>query len=310
MQKGMNATAEPLGEWTRKRFEEMDGLIYIGAAGIAVRSIAPFLKDKLKDPAVVVMDEMGNYAVSLLSGHIGGANRLAKLAAEICSAEPVITTASDVNGKIAIDVWAAGHGFLVGDRHMAKRLAAAALEEPVGFFCDFPLKDGIPQGYRLNKPERMNVWITVKRTAKEGMLRRLEDEGRVLRLIPQYLTVGIGCRRGVSGERIKGMVQKTLEAANLEERAVARLASIDLKRAEEGICWLAEHWGVPFLTFSAEELERAEGVFAESPFVRQAVGTGNVCERAAMIAAGKGAVLAAGKQTGDGVAVAVAVKQV
>ena len=102
------------------------------------------------------------------------------------------------------------------------------------------------------------------------------------------------------------MVQKVLGGANLEERAVARLASIDRKQTEEGICWLAAHWKVPLLTFSAEELKRVEGIFDESLFVRQAVGTGNVCERAAMLAAGKGARLAAGKQTGDGVAVAVA----
>lgn len=307
MQQGMNAVAEPVGEWTEKQFGEMDGLIYIGAAGIAVRSIAPFLKDKMTDPAVVAMDERGNFAVSLLSGHVGGANKLAELAAEICGAVSVITTASDVNGKIAVDVWAASHGFVVGDKNIAKKLAAAALEdEPVGFFCDFPLEEPVPEGYRLNKPEGMNVWITMKRTAKEGLLKSLEDEGRVLRLIPQCLTVGIGCRKGIAGEKIKEMVQKVLEEANLEERAVARLASIDRKQAEEGICWLAEHWKVPFLTFSSEELKRVEGAFADSPFVRQVVGTGNVCERAAMLAAGRGAMLAAGKQTGDGVAVAVA----
>ena len=306
-QKGMNAVTEPVGKWTEQQFGEMDGLIYIGAAGIAVRSIAPFLKDKMTDPAVVVMDERGNFAVSLLSGHVGGANKLAKLAAEICGAVPVITTASDVNGKIAVDVWAASHGFVVGDKKIAKRLAAAALEEePIGFFCDFPLEEPIPAGYMLNKPERMNVWITMKRTAEEGMLKRLEDEDRVLRLVPKCLTVGIGCRRGIAGEKIKAMVQKVLGGANLEERAVARLASIDRKQTEEGICWLAAHWKVPFLTFSAEELKRVEGIFDESLFVRQAVGTGNVCERAAMLAAGKGARLAAGKQTGDGVAVAVA----
>ncbi len=306
-QKGMNLVTEGVGEWTEKQFNEMDGLIYIGAAGIAVRAIAPVLKSKLTDPAVVVMDETGGFAVSLLSGHVGGANRLAKAAAEICNAVPVITTASDVNGKAAIDVWADDHGLLVGSTHMARRLAAAALEdEPIGFFSDFPLEDEIPKGYMFNKPGKMNVWITVKQTAGEGMLRRLEDEGRVLHLIPKCVSVGIGCRRRVSGERIKAMVQKVLEGANLEERAVARLASIDLKETEEGICWLAKHWKVPFLTFSAEELERAEGTFAESSFVRQTVGAGNVCERAAMLAAGKGAILASGKQTGDGVAVAAA----
>lgn len=307
-QKGIMPLEESAGEWTGKQFQRADGIIFIGAAGIAVRSVAPFLKDKMTDPAVVVMDELGNYAVSLLSGHVGGANRLAAAAAKVCGAVPVITTATDVNGGTAIDVWAKSHNLLIEDKESAKRLAAAALEkETIGFFSDFPLSEPIPEGYTRNRPGSMNVWITVKREAEEGVLKSLEEEGRVLRLIPRRLTVGIGCRKGVGGERIRRMVQKTLREANLEERAVARIASISRKRNEEGICWLAERWKVPFVTFSAEELEAAEGTVAESAFVRQVVGTGNVCERAAVLGAGKDGRLAAEKKTGDGVAVAAAV---
>ena len=97
---------ESLKEWCLRCFEEGEALVFVGACGIAVRTIAPFLQDKTKDPAVLVMDEAGRYVISLVSGHLGGANRLALKIAESLGAEPVITTATDVNGKFAVDVFA------------------------------------------------------------------------------------------------------------------------------------------------------------------------------------------------------------
>lgn len=308
-QPGMRPLKEPAGEWTGRQFERADGLIYIGAAGIAVRAAAPFLRDKLTDPAVVVMDEAGHYAVSLLSGHVGGANRLARVVAEICGAEPVITTATDVRGKTAIDAWAAKRGLAIGDRGRLRQVAAAFLEDrPVGFFSDFPLPYPEPKGCIRDKEGERNVWLTIRLSPEpeDGVLCRLAGEGRVLRLVPRVLTVGIGCRRGVSVERILQTAEHALAQSGLERLAVAKLASIDRKRDEEGICELAKKWKVPFVTFPAEELERITKPVAESAFVRQVTGTGNVCERAALAGAGEGSRLLVEKQAKDGVTVAVA----
>ena len=132
---GLSIRRETLKEWTKRQFQQADGLIFVGAAGIAVRACAPFVQDKTKDPAVIVIDETGRYAVSLLSGHLGGANELALRAASIIGAEPVITTATDRNGLLAPDVFAKENGLEIEDMGLAREAAAALLRgEHLGFF--------------------------------------------------------------------------------------------------------------------------------------------------------------------------------
>lgn len=347
---------ELLGQWTGRQFQEADGLIYIGAVGIAVRAIAPFLRDKLTDPAVVVVDEGGRYAISLLSGHVGGANRLAGIVAGLIGAEPVITTATDGRGLTSIDSWATRRGLILENREQAKMIAAALLDgQEIGFFSDFPLSGSLPPEYIYGQSREQNVWITVRRGAEERTQDGNSDlvpvgendpvsaeaSDRVpaeasdrisaevsdrisarnlrvsagdlepvptgaLRLIPPVLTLGIGCRKDVLRDVIEGVTDRVFREANLEKRAVARIASIDRKQSEEGLVRLAEAWQVPFVTFSAGELEEVKEPVEESDFVRQVTGTGNVCERAALLAAGPGSRLLVRKQASSGVTVAVA----
>lgn len=137
----LSVLKEPLKEWTKRQFQQADGILFIGAAGIAVRACAPFVQDKTKDPAVVVIDETGRYAVSLLSGHLGGANELAVRAAAVIGAEPVITTATDRNGLFAPDVFAKKNELAIENMVLAKEAAAALLRgEKLGFFRIFQLK--------------------------------------------------------------------------------------------------------------------------------------------------------------------------
>lgn len=310
---GLCPVKESAGSWTGKRFGQVDGLIYIGAAGIAVRAVAPWLKDKMTDPAVVVVDEGGRFAISLLSGHVGGANALARTVAEILGAEPVITTATDVNGKTAIDVWAAERRLFIADRELAKAVAVSLLEEkPVGFYSDFPLRDELPDGYARGQICEQNVWITAKRRPdRDSMIFCFLTEGaEVLRLVPGVLAVGIGCRKNAPYEQIRTQVEQVLEQSNLDPAAVVQIASIDIKREEAGIRQLADEWKVPFLTFPAERLEQVPGVESESEFVRSVTGTGNVCESTALLAAGPGGRLLVGKQAGNGVTVAVAAAEI
>ena len=306
---GICPVREPVAEWTKRRFGQVDGLVYIGAAGIAVRAVAPCLKDKMADPAVVVIDEKGEYVISLLSGHIGGANELARRLADMLGAVPVITTASDVCRKTAIDVWAKDRDLRLSDRILAKKVAACILDgEPVGFYSDYPIHGPLPEGFCRGELCRMNVWVTSRQKPEETDMVSMfsREDTQILRLIPRTLTVGIGCRRGVEGAGIMQMVMETVEKGNLDFRAVAGVASIDIKKEEAGILAVAEELGVPFLTFSAEELNAVQGVFTPSGFVKQVTGTDNVCERSALAGAGAGARLLVKKQAADGITVAVA----
>ena len=138
-----------LSAWTGAEFQRSDALIFVGACGITVRAIAPFVQDKFHDPAVLCVDEAGTFVIPLLSGHVGGANRLAEFVASGIGAVPVVTTATDVERKFAVDVFAKDHGLVITDRVLAKRISADILaEEPVGVFSDFGFSGWkkIPEG--------------------------------------------------------------------------------------------------------------------------------------------------------------------
>lgn len=293
-----------LNSWTGQQFGQVDGLIYIGAAGIAVRAIAPFLIDKMTDPAVVVLDEQAHFAISLLSGHVGGANELAGLVGELTSAMPVITTGTDVNHKTAIDVWAKKRGLVLSDRTLGKNVAAALLaEEEVGFYSDYPMNEPVPTDFIKGRRGKLQVWIT-SHTIPEV------DDSRILRLIPPSLTVGVGCRKGVAATVVETHIQQIFREAKLDLRAIAGLFSIDLKQQEEGLLRTAAKLQVPFSTYSAERLQQITESVTSSSFVQAVTGVDNVCERAALTGAGAGAQLLVCLQAGNGVTVAVAEKKI
>ncbi len=289
-QSGIFCLREPVAEWTGRMFAEKDGLIFIGACGIAVRSIAPYLRDKFSDPAVVVMDDAGRHVISLLSGHMGKANELTRRIADMMGAEPIITTASDVHGIRAIDEWAAQLGLTISDRDLARKTAAAVLDgQKVGFF-----EDSVCQGYcqfaaartgGRERPDGCEDGIRGDLAVGVSPRRSLSLTGEVLHLIPRCLMIGVGCKKGVPEEVILSQLQEMLKRYHLDQRAVACLASIDRKSGEKGLIAVARTWGVPFVTFSASVLNQIPGEFSESGFVREVTGVGNVCERAACAAA-------------------------
>ncbi len=304
-----------LSDWTRTQFSCCDGLIFIGAAGIAVRLIAPYLKDKFRDPAVVVVDETGKFSISLLSGHVGGANRMAEWTAKVLGAVPVVTTASDVRGRTGIDVWAEDHDFAITDRKLAKEIAAALLDgEKIGFFSDYPITPPDETGYAVSMMHRLNIWVTccIRGVPDiQTLQQKPEPNGQTssfLRLIPKVLVLGIGCRRDMQMEHIETAIRKIFEEYDLDIQAVFSMASIDLKKEETGLLQTAAGLGIPFITYSSEELAAVQGDFTESGFVRQVTGVGNVCERAALCSAGTGGRLIVKKQVYHGVTVAVAEK--
>ena len=301
-----------LKEWTKAQFSEKDGIIFIGAAGIAVRAVAPFLEGKEKDPAVVVLDDLGHFSISLLSGHLGGANELAERAAEITGGQAVITTATDNHGSFAVDLFAKNHGLVLTDIRKIKRVSSAVLKgEEVGFYSDFPVKGELSKGLMMEKDCGVNFWITVRNEpekTKEAALREaLKD---ALRLVPRILVMGIGCRKGISAQTIENAVEQTFLMWNLSLDGLAACASIDIKKEEAGICEYADGKGIPFYTFSSQALSLVEGEFSASAFVKQVTGVDNVCERAALACVKElgGGVLLVKKQALNGVTIAVAVR--
>ncbi len=294
-----------LSEWTREQFSEKEGIVFIGAAGIAVRAIAPFLKSKAEDPAVVVMDDMGRFSISLLSGHLGGANELAERLAELTGGQPVITTATDIHGKFAVDLFAREQGLVITELKKIKEISSAILKgESVGFHCDFPVSGKLPGGLVKGKAFRQNLWITIKEELSEEMLKES------LKLVPRILVLGIGCRKGVPVETVERVIDRVFKEWNLSLKGLAACASIDIKKEEKGICQFAAEKGVPFYTYPAEVLAKTEGEFSSSSFVKQVTGVDNVCERAALACVKElgGGNLLVKKQALEGVTAAVAVR--
>lgn len=283
-------------EWAKRAFSRSDGLIFVGAAGIAVRAIAPHLCHKSSDPAVVVVDERGQFVIPILSGHLGGANDLAREIAALLGATPVITTATDVNGVFAVDQWARRQGLLVcnpeGILPISSRLLAG---ETVGVFSTWPIGGELPRGLHLVSRAEAQVVLDLRRPA-----------GDALWLCPKGVRVGMGCRRGTPAAVLRSLLEDVLAQESIPQEAICALCTIDLKKDETGLQELAVELQVPLRTYSAQELAQVPGDFTPSPFVAQITGVDNVCERAALAAGGR---LLRTKTAKDGATVALALEE-
>lgn len=285
---------DDLGVWTGERFADSDALVFIGATGIAVRAIAPHVRDKFSDPAVVSVDEAGQFAVPMLSGHVGGANDLAREVAAAIGARAVVSTATDVNGLFAVDEWARKQGLALVERQIAKEVSACLLDGgTVGFSSDIAVEGALPSGVEEG-PHELGI--------KVGLDTADCPFAHTLHLVPRVVTVGVGCKRGTDAAALEAFVRGVLANAHVSPAAVARVASIDVKRDEEAVLALARALGCESVFYSAEQLAAVEGIFASSDFVRAAVGVDNVCERAAVAG---GARLIGGKEAHEGMTVAL-----
>lgn len=287
---------QELGALTEKLFAEKELLIFVGACGIAVRAIAPYVRSKLCDPGVLVADECGMYVISLLAGHIGGANEYAKTVASLLGAQPVVTTATDQNGLFAVDSWAAQNGLRVMTPERIREISSRILAgERVGFYSAFPVAGSMPE--ELTGGEAWAGIVVSDRSERDRF-------PVTCRLLPMDLVVGIGCKKEKSFSELQAFLKRVFLTYELDIERIGRLASISLKAREKGLILLAKSLHVPFVTYSAEELETAAGSFAESDFVRQTTGVSNVCERSACLGSGGGKRLVA-KQSDNGMTIAV-----
>lgn len=255
--KGFSTLAEEM----EKLFFDMEALVFVGAAGIAVRAVAGYAANKLRDPAVLAVDERAQFVIPLLGGHVGGANELARRLGAHLEAIPVITTATDVNDVFSVDTYAKQQHLAIVEKDEIKHLSGALLSgEPIGALtpeCGF-LISSHPAGQPFS---------------------------HTLHLVPQDLIVGMGCRRGVPQEALHEFLMEKFSEQGWSPYRIRALASIDVKRQEPGLVALAGRLGVPFLTYPAEMLMAQKGMFSVSEFVQKRVGVDNVCERSALCAA-------------------------
>ncbi len=293
----------PLTPLLAKEFTRYEAHVFIISVGAVVRMIAPFIKDKKVDPAVVCVDDTGRYAVALLSGHVGRGNEWTDRVAEILNAAPVITTASDVQGTLTVDILGRGLGWVLDDhdRLVTQACAAVVNERPVMIIQEtgepnfWPLAKAWPAGvhyqrdWRGIQPEDWEMLLIVSDRDIARIHPEALEKGIIYR--PKSLVLGLGCDRGTPADLIERGVLAMLEEFQLSWKSVAGIASVDLKADEEGLLALSQKYSWPFHTYPAAELDSVAGISIPSETVKAFTGTRSVSEASCLRAAGASSLL-------------------
>lgn len=277
-------------------FGQVDAIVFVTASGIAVRSVAEHLTHKSKDPAIVCMDELGKHVISLVSGHAGGANALTQMLADVMWATPVITTATDVEGRFSIDDYAREHNLVVTDWEKAKAISAEVLTtgaEPVWMDEAEVLQEEEKNACEIRKEQKSTgidgceneINVQELQIGSHQVIITPQDgsvDVQTLQLIPRCIVAGVGCKKGTPVDKIEHAVQDAFAKAGLRMEALCAVVSIDLKKEEAGLLEFCETRNVPFETYAAEELQAVPGTYSASEFVSGVTGVDNVCERSAV----------------------------
>ncbi|WP_068497471.1 cobalt-precorrin 5A hydrolase [Paenibacillus kribbensis] len=291
-------------------FKQYNGIILIISLGAVVRMIAPILVDKKVDPAVVVIDDRGEHVISVLSGHLGGANELTRHVAAVLGARAVITTASDVQGTIPVDMLGRELGWVVDSFDKATPVSAAVVnEEPVALIQE----TGERNWWRYDKPipAHIKVYSSMAEASREPFNAALvvsdrllepEEEERFLTngvlYRPKSLVLGIGCNRGTAVEELEAGVLSTLQELRLSVKSVRNIATIDLKKDEEGLLALCAKYGWELVTYTPSELNTVQ-LPNPSETVFKYTGAYGVSEPAALLSSGADHWLLEKKKSGN-----------
>lgn len=286
-------------------FFKFDCIIFVMATGIVVRSIAPYIKSKTDDPAIIVVDEKGKNVISLLSGHIGGANKITLEIAKKLNSNPVITTASDINDSIAVDTLAMKYNCVIEDLKDATRLTSHIVNgERVGIVSDINIEKDFPKNIEiienLNKLNSLKGLIYI--TNKKDIDINLKDKA-ILR--PKNLIIGIGCRKGKEKEDIIKAINNALNKINKSPLSIKHIATVDVKQYEKGIIKTAKHFNVPLVIVDREDIRRVEDNFKISKFVKKSIGVGAVAEPVAALSSNNGRIIL-NKTKYEGITIAIA----
>lgn len=288
--------------WTSEVFEAADAIIFIGAVGIAVRAIAPFLKGKEKDPAVIVIDEGKNYVIPILSGHIGGANKLAAEISNIIGAVPVITTATDINNLWAVDSWAVEKGFIVNNVENIRYVSSAILENKnVGLISHINMeKNQFPKNIIWNNID-LETGILISPFLQSPFK-------NTLNIVPKNIVLGVGSKKNADEYALVELFEKLISEKNISKSSIRFVATIDLKKNERAVLKLCQYLSVELKIYTAEQLNTIKGEFTNSDFVNKITGTDNVCERSAVYASDNGQLIVR-KTALNGITMAMALKE-
>ena len=282
---GFEKVTQPLSAWTKSNFLPGNALLFVGAAGIAVRAMSGLASDKLSDSPVIVIDDNARYVIPILSGHAGGANKLACVLADLIGAEAVITTSTDVNDVFSVDTFAAENRLKISGREGIKKVSAKALE---GKSITLSIRDYPPE-------ESVDIIVADETDAEYSLL-----------LKPRRYTVGLGMKKGKQAAELEAFFLEMLRAAGIGTDDVYALCTIALKEHEPALTALRDRYRIPVLSFDSALLKKAHGQFTASEYVREVTGVDNVCERAAVMGAGGSAELILRKQARDGMTMAIA----
>lgn len=294
-----------LNDITKECFEKYDFIVFISSTGIAVRAISKYLKSKDKDPAVVVVDVCNKFSISLVSGHLGGANDLALKISKILNNTPVITTATDNMNILAPDVIAKNNNLVIDNLKIAKVIASRLVNNEEVYFKDDKKKIKTPKGYtQVNEIKSNMLWITNKVNNMDNSEKNdsnmhnrenndignkkteLYDEGTILKLIRKDIVLGIGCRRNTESKKMYEFIAETLKEKNIDLRAVKLIASVDVKSDEEAILSLKQNLNCEIKFFTRDEITTIEDKYEGSEFVKKSIGVSAVSEPVIELAGG------------------------
>ena len=266
-------------------WNEYDALIFISSTGMAIRLIQPYIKNKTIDPAVVVVDDTGKFSISLLSGHLGGANELAKWIGNKIIAIPVITTASDNRNIEAVDLFAKKNNYHIDNiKALTKVSAMMVNEKNIGFYSEDDKIIDYPNLEIIQDLENIDSNIQGAIIVSSQKIKPLNVPHVILR--PKNINVGIGCRKGVDGERIIEAIKQAFEEADISTKSIKAIGTIEVKKDEKGIIEASKHFNCPLNIFTIDQIKNIEDKFEKSQFVKDTIGVYSVSEPSAYLLGG------------------------
>ena len=275
-----------LKEFIPEVFDKYDYLIFIMATGIVVRTIAPLIISKFSDPAILVMDEKGNNIISLLSGHMGGANEMTLYMSDLINSHPVITTATDVNKKSSLDMIAKKLNGHIDDfrDNVLKINSMLVNNEEVHLYIDGNYKIN-HNGFTLYDEKtdldkvRNLVVVTNKKDINKMLNKNIENlNEKIIKVTPKDIVIGVGCKKNTDSKHMKNSLIKFLAEYNIDINAVKEIGSIEIKKDEKAIIDLAKFLDVKFKTFSVEEISKVDYLYEKSDWVKKNVGVYSVSD--------------------------------
>ena len=276
-------------------FDKYEYILFIMATGIVVRTIAPLVTSKFSDPAILVTDEKGSNIISLLSGHMGGANEMTLHISDLINSNPVITTATDINKKSSLDMIAKKlNGHIVNFRDNVLNVNAMLVNgDAVGLYIDGEynidtrgftvldnsksLESSISSDEELKKIN-LNTIVVISNKENLQIDKYYEDKYRIIKVTPRDIVIGIGCRRDTESHLLQDFLEDFLIKNNIDINSIKEIGSIEVKKDEKAIIDLSENLNVPFRVLSVEEISQVDYLFEKSEWVKKSVGVYSVAE--------------------------------